>query len=75
MISPISRTVLGFHAVEAEDFWEGRDLEETMAFGGICETKWLMNDAAAFARFPFKGADLFLVVWMKESSSNRVREF
>ena len=33
VISPISRTVLGFQAVEAVGvFWEGRGVEEGMAF-------------------------------------------
>lgn len=35
MISPISRTVLGFHAVEAMGVWEGRVLEGAMASVGL----------------------------------------
>ena len=53
--------VLGFHAVEADDFWDGRDLEEVMAFGGIRETNWLMIDRAVFERCPFNGAESLVV--------------
>ena len=33
VISPISSTVLGFQVVVAVGVWEGRDLEDAMAFG------------------------------------------
>ena len=49
-ISPISRMVLGFHVVEAMGFWEGRGLEETMAFGGIDKVDLLMIDTITFGR-------------------------
>ena len=61
VISPISRMVLGFHAVEADDFWEGRDLEEVMAFGGIRGTNWLMTDLRLLDDVPSKVQDLLIV--------------
>ena len=42
--------ILGFHAVEATGDWDGRDLEEAMAFGGVCAISWLMIEAAALGR-------------------------
>ena len=56
MTSPISRTVPGFHVVEATGFG---GLKEAMTLGGIRGTIWRVIDRAAFGRCPLEGTEFF----------------